>query len=302
LEILRTNIPLYLNFGSALLFTFQLDAAEAVYEDLDSLPQLDGHRPGVIIACRALIATFNWDIPRAMALSNKALPLLSAVDIDVRSSLSLNLGMVLWQKGLFTEAEPLIKEAYEAGLKSGNFWIAGPAMGMLGEILRVHGQPQRAFEFDRQALALMSESPGVATNHFYIAAILYEWNDLEAATAHLEKAIELIRLWGVPAVQASMYWYVMLASQARGNEAGGLEAMETIDRLLANNNTPFTQACRMGFHLNWCLARGELAQAVEWGERSAELPARHKNSESDLRICIHVFVGYCGLFMTLPQN
>jgi LuxR family transcriptional regulator, maltose regulon positive regulatory protein len=270
LEILRTNIPLYLNYGAALLFTFQLDAAEAVYEDLESLPQLDEHTPGVIIACRALIATFHWDIPRAMALSKKALPLLSAVDIDVSSSLSLNLGMVLWQKGLFVEAEPLIKEAYEAGLKSGNYWIAGPAIGMLGDILRVRGQPQRAFEFDRQALALTSESPAVATNHFYLATILYEWNDVEAATSHLEKAIELIRLWGVSAVQASMHWYMMLASQARGNEAGGLKAMETIDQLLTNNNTPFAQACRVGYHLNWSLARGDIAQAVAWGDRAAE--------------------------------
>lgn len=269
-EALKTHSKLYLNYGVALLFTSQLDAAEAILSYLEPVAVEDTRMLGNITACQAIIASFRRDIPRTIELSKKALPLLSPADLDIRSSLNLNLAKIQWEMGLFKEAEPLLREAYEIGRQIGNHWIAQIALAYLSGITEMRGRLHQAVEMCQQAIGLAEQSPAAAVPHFFLGDILYELNELQSSVSHLEKALELNRLWGNPGIQETIYFCLMRTRLAQGDEAGALEAMEKIDELVTADSSPLARAYQAGFHLPLVLAQNDLAQAAFWGNRVSE--------------------------------
>lgn len=270
IEVLKNHPQIYLNYGVALLFTNQLDAAEAVLKYLEPVASEDAAMLGKITACQAIIASFRRDMPRTVELSKKALQLLSPADLDIRSSLILNLAKIQWDRGLFKEAEPLFREAYEIGRQIGNHWIAQIALAYLSGITKIRGRLHQAAELCQQAIGLAEQSPAAAVPHFFLSDILYEWNDLEAAAFHLEKALELNRLLGNTEVEEIVCFILMRTRLAQGDEAGALEAMEKIDQLVTADNSPVARARQAGYHLQLALAQNDLAQAVPWGNRVSE--------------------------------
>jgi LuxR family maltose regulon positive regulatory protein len=106
--------------------------------------------------------------------------------------------------------------------------------------------------------------------HFFLSTVSYEWNDLESTAFHLEKALELNQLLGAPEISEVIYWYLMRARLAPGDEAGALEAMEKIDQLVMNDSSPATRARQAGYHLQLALAQDDLDQVVQWGNRVSE--------------------------------
>ncbi len=269
-EALRAHPRLYINYSVALLFTNQLDAAEAILGYLESTASEDTGIRGKITACQAIIAGFRRDIPRTIELSEMALPLLSPDDLDIRGSLSMNLGKIQWEMGLFKEAEPLFKEAYEIGRQIGNYWITVVALAYLSNISEFRGKLHHAVELCQQAIGLAAQSPAAAIPHFFLSTVLYERNELESAVFHLEKALELNRLWGSPEVQEIVYFYLMRIRLAQGDETGALEAMEKIDQLVINYDSPVVRARQAGFHLYLALAQGDPIQVMHWGNRASE--------------------------------
>jgi len=269
-EALLTRPQLCINYSAALLFTGQLDAAEAVLRYLEPVASEDTAVLGKITACRALIAILRRDIPRAIELSKKALPLLSPADLDIRSSLSVNLGRIQWERGLFKEAEPLLREAGDIGRQTGNYWIAQIALAFLSSIIAYRGKLHQAAELCQQAIGLAEQSPAAAAPHFFLSVILYEWNDLEAAVSHLEKALELNRLLVSSEAQEIVYFYLMRTRLAQGDQAGALETIEKIDQLVMNDSSPVARARQAGYHLQLALAQNDLAQAVHLGSRVSE--------------------------------
>jgi LuxR family maltose regulon positive regulatory protein len=269
-EVLRTHPRLYLNYSVALLFTGQLDAAEAIWRYLEPVASEDTGLLGKITACQAVIASFHRDMPRTVELAKRALPLLSPADLDIRSSLSLNLGKIQWERGLLKEAEPLLREAYEIGRQIGHHWIAVMALSFLSDISQLRGKLHQAVELCQQAIELAAQSPAAAAPHFFLSTVLYEWNDLESAIFHLEEALELNRLLGDPEIQEVIYWYLMRTRLAQGDEAGALEAIEKIDQLVMNDNSPVARGRQAGYHLQLALAQDDLDQVVQWGNRVSE--------------------------------
>jgi LuxR family maltose regulon positive regulatory protein len=269
-EMLRTHPRLYLNYSVALLFTGQLDAAEAIWRYLEPVAKEDTAVLGKITACQALVAIFRRDTPRDIELSKKALPLLSPDDLDIRGSLSLNLGMIQWEKGQLKEAEPLLREAYEIGRQIGHYWIASMALSFLSDFSQLRGKLHQAAELCQQAIELAAQSPAAACPHFFLSTVLYEWNDLQSTVFYLEKALELNRLLGHPGMQEVIYWYLMRTRLAQGDEAGALEAIEEIDQLVMNDSSPASRARQAGYHLQLALAQDDLDQVLQWGNRVSE--------------------------------
>jgi len=266
-EVLMSHHPLYINYGVALLVTYQFDAAEAVFKDLEPAAKEDVRTQGLITAYRVLIACYRWNLPLAMELAKKALPLLTSDDLQVRSIVSLNLGKVLWYTGRFKEAEPLLKEAYDFGRQTGSEALAATAVALLSAILLARGQPQREAELNEQATA---ESPAATMPHLHLGIILYERNELEAAASHLEKALELNRLMGGVEVQWAILSNLMPVRLALGDETGARETLKEMDQISANDSSPVGVANQAGAHLQMALAIGDITQAVYWGDRAAE--------------------------------
>jgi LuxR family maltose regulon positive regulatory protein len=141
-------------------------------------------------------------------------------------------GGILWERGLYDEAEPLLTQAYEGYLQSGDLMNACMAAQSLAGIDWLQGTLHRAAELYQQAIRLAGQSPASTYPHMMLGfAIFYEWNDLEAAVSHQVKVIELSKLSGEPNASAIGYCLLAEAKQAKGDIAGAATAAEKSDQL-----------------------------------------------------------------------
>jgi LuxR family transcriptional regulator, maltose regulon positive regulatory protein len=268
--VLRSYPLLLCNYVAALMSAWQLDAAERALMGLETMSQKDSGLQGRVLAYKALIASFRLDMVKTVELSEKALPLLPADALELRVALSLNLGRLKYQAGLFNEAEPLLHEAYETAQRDGSYWNVAWALSILGSISFWHGRLQEAIDLNREAIRMAGQSPAADVPYVGLGEIMYELNDLEAAAAHLEKALELSRLFGIQAYHEITYGYLSRIRLARGDNAGAREAMEGIDRLFENDKSPPARAARAGRRFQFALAINDQSGMAEWGQRFLE--------------------------------
>ena len=266
---LRSNPRLCCNYSVALLFTGQLDAADAVLSSLEPTVTEDTAALGRVIATRGVIASFRGDLRRTAELAHEALPLLSPADLDARSSLSLNLGRLYFYYGFYKEAESLLREGCEAARQMGLYWTASVALSSLSYISHWRGKLRQAVGLCEEAIELAAQSPAAAMPHMYLGMFLYELNDLGSAAFHLNKALEFNQLMGLPEVQEATNCYLFRVRMAQGDEVGAVKAMEKLEEVALNDGAPYDQARRAGYHLLLALTRRDMNEASRWGDRLA---------------------------------
>jgi LuxR family maltose regulon positive regulatory protein len=104
-----------------------------------------------------------------------------------------------------------------------------------------------------------------------LSALLYEWNDLEAAAEHSERGIELGARSGNVEIQIGGYRILARLQQARGDAAGALDALERAHQLAREKDvSPLMRARNAGCHVQIALAQDDLATAIRWAEQVAE--------------------------------
>ncbi len=273
-EMLRTDIELYLNYIWALMMVGQYDTAETSLKYLDQLAGDDEHLQGKIAAERAYIARVRGDIAGTEEYARKALSLLSADDIEARSKISLVLGISLMNRSLFLEAEPPLTEAYEAATQMGNRFNIILALSFLGSIVMVRGKLHQAARMYQQAIGIEKQNPATAYTHVCLNLIYYEWNDLETAAFHLERVLEMNRLWGQPETLESTYLYMTRTRLAQGDIEGAAEALERADRLLDEIEFyPFMRARVAAYHVMFAVAKEDPESISSWVDKLSEYAA-----------------------------
>jgi LuxR family maltose regulon positive regulatory protein len=104
-----------------------------------------------------------------------------------------------------------------------------------------------------------------------LSALLYEWDDLEAAADHLERGIELGARSGNVDIQIGGYRILARLRQARGDASGALDALQQAHRLAREKDvSPLMRARIAACHVQVALAQGDLATAVHWAEQVTE--------------------------------
>jgi len=209
--------------------TRQFDAAEAVLGYLEQTALDDANLQGEIAITRANIAQNHGDFYQAAELSRKALSLLAPDNLRARSRACYLQGFMLWERGLFKEAEPLLTEAYEGALQLGDHIYAGASANFLAAIVWQRGRLRRADELWRHAIGLAEYAlhPLASLSN----CILYEWNDLEAAARAQQQLIELSKLTGSLEFSVIGYFFLAQTRRAQGDIAGTTAAIEMSDEL-----------------------------------------------------------------------
>jgi LuxR family transcriptional regulator, maltose regulon positive regulatory protein len=266
-ETLDSNPSLSIDYAIALLFTGQLDAAADVLQRLEPLADRDSVLLGRTTACRALLAIYRGETRRAAELAHAALPSLPATDVDLRASLSVNLGIMTWYAGLFGESEPLLTQAYETARQSGNPLIASTALSFLSSISQCRGNLHHAIELSELAIELAGRTPASAAPHQSLGSILYELNELDSAERHLKEALDRCKLLGLPEVQESVHHSLMCIGLARGDDVAVREAIQALDRRAATEKSPIVWARQAGYHVQLALAESDVNEAARWGGR-----------------------------------
>ncbi len=275
-EEVRAHPGLCLSNSWALILTGQLEAAESYLGQAEAAACGEPCRTtqdeiallGGIVAAQAYIARARGDDRRTIELSQRALSLLPQADSDMRSVVAVNLGIAHWSSGHLTEAEQALTEADHAAQQSGNHYARLTALSFLGVIQAARGRLHQAAELFRQAIRLGKRSPPIALAHNEFGALLYEWNDLEAAADHLQRGIELSQRSGNLEVQSGGYYKLACLKQTQGDASAALDALQKAHQLARQKDVPpLIRARNAACHVQIALAQDDLATAIRWAEQ-----------------------------------
>jgi LuxR family maltose regulon positive regulatory protein len=276
-EEVRARPGLCLSCSWVLVLTGQMDAAESYLEQAEQAAcgerrrtaQDDAAFLGSIVSAQAYIARTRGDDRRTIELSQRALALLPQADHATRSVVALNLGIAHWTNGHLTEAEQALTEADHAAQQSGNIYARLTALCFLGTIQAAWGRLHRAAELFREATRLGGQSPAVAYAHIESSALLYEWNDLEAAADHLQRGIELSQRGGNVEIQIGGYRTLARVKQAQGDASAALDALQEAHQLAHEKDVPpVIHARNAASHAQIALAQDDTATAIRWAEQA----------------------------------
>jgi LuxR family maltose regulon positive regulatory protein len=100
---------------------------------------------------------------------------------------------------------------------------------------------------------------------------LYEWNDLETASEHLQIGIEQSQRTGNPLIQSDGYRTLAVIQQGRGEPDAALSTLQQSDQLAASRQVSLLGRMRnAACHVQIALAQNDLATARDWAEQMTE--------------------------------
>jgi LuxR family maltose regulon positive regulatory protein len=270
-ELIRENVQLYLQYIWALITIGQFDAADTCLKYLDRIAGDDNHLQGSIAAERCFMARSRGDLANTEEYAKKALSLLPASEIEKRGVVSLNWGISLIARHLFDKAEPLLNEAYEAASQRGDSFCIILALSFLANIATFRGRLHEAARIYQKAIDVDDGSPANAYTHTTFFIVLYEWNDLEAAAFHQERAVELNRLFGHPETLAWTYCGTARVRLALGDIEGAAEVLERADHLMNDVELPPYHQARIAAHqIALAVAQEDPESTSRWVDKFSE--------------------------------
>ena len=229
---------------------------------LEAYPELRGE----ILTLQMHIARARHDAPRTISLSQQALALLPPQDANARSVINVSLGAAYVYEGDLAKAVEAWTAAAQDGRNAANYYTAALALTFLGQLRAAFGWLHEAADLHRQAIQLGSNEdalPVAARAHVNLAALLYEWHDLDAAGEHLRQALALCELVGDLNVRRDALRVLALVQHARGDAAFALETIRAAEEMLHEHQAPENAHLAVALtHLQLALTAGDLAMAA----------------------------------------
>jgi LuxR family maltose regulon positive regulatory protein len=214
-----------------------LQAAEQALSNGSTPEPMGGEKVirGQVAAIRALFALVRAQIPQSMEYANQALEYLPQDHFN-RAVAADALGIAKRAIGEFDEAIKIFKKARKDSLEVGNRILAQAIMLELGRVQTLQGHLAQAAETFREAIHLEYQKtqikiPYASSAIVYLADFLREWDDLEAAIAHLDEGIRI----GQPAkmVDAVISSYALLTRVylSLGDMGEAIKSYQTAERM-----------------------------------------------------------------------
>jgi LuxR family maltose regulon positive regulatory protein len=227
-----------------LILTGQIDEAErwvqTAEESLAAEASPDpGKRreiSGYLAAIQAHVACMRNDGPRSVGLCLEALETLGEGNAVMRSGVALILGNARMISGDVANVQPAWAEAARLGLASGSQLIAVTAMDALTYLAVVKGELRQAAGICRKELQLAAGPRGqplpmAAHAYARLAALHYEWNDLDTARRHAETALELSRILARPNYLVQSHVVMARLLLAQQDLSGALAALHEAEQV-----------------------------------------------------------------------
>jgi LuxR family maltose regulon positive regulatory protein len=216
------------------------------------------------------LALIKGDVPRAMELSQQALAQLAEADVTLRGIIAENLAPIYWLKGEPERAHQLLAQ-FDAFTPNSHALVTELVLSGTAELKWFQGQYRQAFvlyqRFLQEAVALQDLGaliPMMGTAHTVLGYILYEWNELAEAEAHLRQGIELGNqgvAWRVLVIGYTGLGRVLLAQRKWGEAA---EIYQQVDQLAQNLGSDLVLTLVTPLQVDLWLAQGDLAAVSRW--------------------------------------
>jgi LuxR family maltose regulon positive regulatory protein len=268
----------------------QADAIETILHDAETVLSLSERRPaelgaetsslnrapvelrGKLAAIRASVAGNQQDIPRTIALAHAALTSLPRDNLFWRINPTVDRGLALVAAGEVVAASQAFTEAIDLCRAAGHSYAAMIATMHLARVRAMQGQLHAAAELHQRALDMAAEQgwgqlPMVGLPHVWWGKLLYEWNDLEAATSHLLAGIALAEPAHQEVVLLEGYATLARVKQAQGDVAGAGDAMQCAEEMAYSTSAPWAAPLVHAYQVRLWLAQGQVERISDWTER-----------------------------------
>lgn len=226
---------------------------------------------GHIAAMRASNARHQNDLPLFFRYAEEALDLLAEDDLTVRTMVSANLGLAHMLNGDLMAAVKALREAQSLGQASGNVISAVNCVGFQTAVLIAQGRLRQAAELchhtiDHHLEGYPKPLPTLGHVHASLGRILYEWNDLEAAAAHLERGVVLGEQTHLPSTvrfRASMLAWIR---QIQGANSDAVPLLQQVAAIADREQTNLEDVDFTAWRVRSWLPQNNVAVAAAWAE------------------------------------
>jgi len=268
-DTLLAHLQLYIWNCIALTIIGHPDDAESRLRKIEKMAQGDVSIQGRIAAAQANTYHALGDMPRTEEFARKALSLLPLEEIESRCVASYILGYMYWNKGFFSKARPPITEAIQGARQVGHLGVIASSLLFLAEMDRYGGRLHRAAEQLQEAIELTGTWPASAPAHESWGALLGEWNRLEEAVDHMQKAVELGQIGTTPEFVARSCILLAYLRGVQGDETGASKAQAQSCSIAHKLTSSRARADHAAFHIMLALGQENVETASEWGSRLA---------------------------------
>jgi LuxR family maltose regulon positive regulatory protein len=273
--LLRERARLRLAAAWACVTTNRVAEADTHLQGLDDRADTEGLAPAVAgsaAAARARLALRLGEPARAEENAGRALELLPAEEMQLRTVATLLLGTARLRRGETEAAATAYEEAAALERRIGEPEAAPHAAMDLAALDLLRGRLGAAERTCRAGLRRVGGAepsrgvrlPWMATFWGILAEVLYLRNELAEAERSAESAVALIRGMGATANLLSGYAALAKIRHARGDGDGARRALEEAERS-ARSAPNTTMPVYAGIAAAWLrLATGDVTAAEEW--------------------------------------
>jgi LuxR family maltose regulon positive regulatory protein len=186
---------------------------------------------------KSRVTAMQGDTRGAIELCRTARETIPADNLGLQIDVSITLGYEYFLYGDFVHANKILHEMIRSGYNARaiNNPVAGYAL--LARLQMYHGQLREAYDLLQKAAQLVYEADG----HYLgvrglvevgMAALLCEWNDLEAALVRLKQGLDFLPSWGKADDLCLAYNTLSRIQLAQGNQAEAAGAIEKAVQLM----------------------------------------------------------------------
>jgi LuxR family maltose regulon positive regulatory protein len=161
-EDLRGRPRVYGQYANVLPTRGELEAAEAVFAELEDTARTDATIRGDLAFCQFLVAYRRGEVMAKPELAERALELIPENEFAMRARVSYVWGFTEYARGNLDSAQSLTAQAHEAARRAGDHWIGASASGTLSQILWLRGRLNEAVAASREAIDETGQSPAAA--------------------------------------------------------------------------------------------------------------------------------------------
>ncbi|HSJ55331.1 MAG TPA: LuxR C-terminal-related transcriptional regulator, partial [Anaerolineae bacterium] len=260
----------------------ELDEADLLLEEAEKRIRSEGSAPDVhsmqghLAYVKSRVTAMRGDFRRAIELCLAARVNIPAGNLALQFDTRSTLGYEYFLSGDYANASQILEETIRAGVAAGAVIHTVAVSCILARLYANQGLLRQSHDTYQVAAQVIPEAnkehrDARALVEAGIADVLCEWNDLDAALAHLAQGLALLPLWAK--VDDLILAYVTLARirLAQGNRTDAAEAVDKARHLVQTSGV-FSEARHAveSAQVKLWLAQGDLQAAHSWAAIQAE--------------------------------
>ncbi len=259
----------------AMIFTGQLDKLAALLQQSKAVAGSEAADraesvepeppiPGELTAIEATIAYFRRDYRRAIELYRQALAQLPAENLFLRSAIAFSLATACNLSGDLSGAGRAFAQGRDLSQASGNPELALIADANQAQLYLEQGQLHQAAEIYREALHFSAGYDHLdltARLQIGLAEVLYEWNDLPAASDYAGQGLANGEQGGEPVNLIAGHLILARLKSAQRDQQAAWSSVRQAGQAARHNNLPSWQVRLVAGRVQLWLRQSELQQA-----------------------------------------